>query len=488
MSPFLSLGGTRLFTFMRVSFHSFTTKKANSGALYFYSEASKLLASLDPSVATAVPHDIYSLLQEDGLPSLVRSLEEGDVLVSNIGPYAHLYHYLREAYGRRFSIVRDVRTSSWAGYLLQERLAGPLTRPGDLVLFPSEFCRQYFIRQFPSFINADNTAVCYPMAVSFPHIAREANVGKPRLRVGYIGRFEDDKNFGQVLDAFAMIFRDDRRASLHLAGAIHRSSRFRSVSAIQHYLSSKAVPRDRVQYYGQLAYKDIWKFFGNIDILLFLALSSVESLGRVLLESQHAGVPTVAAHYAAAAEIVPADNLLTPHFSVGRRFDSLGSFSFGTVRLDDVVAAAQRARVGDRRSEAICYQPRTYIEYVLGTRRPDQLKPLSSPTEAFIDAIRLSGDVSGSNSNEVLPLLDQLVQSYRRYNDNRLWPRVVGFTNSLMKPQGHALQRTLRLQRLVLPARRFEAVHAREHCWAAGYFPQVELAADALAQSSVASS
>lgn len=465
---------------MRVSFHCFTTDKANGGALYFYSEATRLLSNLDGSIASPAPHDIHAVL-EAGRPSeITRHLDEGDVLVSNIGPYAHLYHYLREVQGGRFRIVRDVRTSSWAGFLLQEQLAGPLTRPGDLVVFPSEFCRQYFMRRFPTFLNGSNTAVSYPMTSSFPSLARRAHCGTRRSRIGYIGRFEDDKNFGQVLDAFAIIFSKDRCASLHLAGAVNPFSQFNSLRAIKRYLAGKAVPPNKIHYYGQLRYSEIWRFFSEIDVLLFLAVSSVESLGRVMLEGQHAGVPVVAAHYAAAAEVLPVGNLVAANFVSERRFDTLRSFSFGTVKLEDVAAAVECAQVGDRCSEELPYQPTTYLAYVTGSRNPDKPGELSQPTRTFIDAVRLTGDGPVLDANGSLSLLERLFRHYREYTDNRLWPRVRCHAKWLVKPPGHALQRTLHLQRLIAPEGRFEAVHAREHCWAAGYVPQIELASDVL--------
>lgn len=460
---------------MRISYHHYETKKANNGALYFYTEASRLLSELSVEGVSVEPHNFFEIAQLNPaeIASFVRGLGRSDVLVSNVGPYAHLYHYLRERYGGNFRILRDVRTSSWAGYLLQEELAGPLTRPGDLVLFPSEFCRRYFCRHFANHLNASNTAVCYPLTHSFPAIgvATKRNL-QNAPRIGYLGRIGHDKSIRRLIEFFSMVYHDDRKATLHLAGHI---SEIRGLQKIQRQLISLGVPADRLKYHGHMPYTGIWRFFEQIDTFFYPMASSVESFGRVLVEAQHAGVPTVAADYGAAAEILPRGNLLDLDFFTDREFDLSNIFSFGEVRLDHALETMQRSQVGEPLSRAACYQPKTYLDFVLGERQPDALKALSPLTQAFIDAGTIRHDTLYTNNEDLLQVLECLFVSFRHYNNNDFTSRLVRCATAMFGVSPYANRRVLFLNRLLDPEERMIPRHAIEHCSVVGYRPHITL-------------
>jgi glycosyltransferase involved in cell wall biosynthesis len=463
---------------VNISFHSAHTDHARGGALYFYSTISGLLSSLQSPLMRPRPHDFFQLISDPEIERLnwASSLGSADVLVCNVGPYAHLYHYLRERYDGRFRIVRDVRTSSWSGFLLQEALCGPLTRQDDLVIFPSEFCRRYFINAFPTHLNENNTVVSYPLDISFPQpiagVRRSGQKSDP-IRLGYIGRISADKNVDQVLDLFSNLATSTRTPiSLHLAGPFDRTWIHGSLRKIRRRTGSLA---DRIIYYGDLPYRKIWEYFQQIDVLLFPAMSSVESLGRVLLEAQHSGVPVVAADYAAASEVLPESNLVAPILHTNRDFDLLASFSFGRLDLDDMRTAM--LHLGCYETLAPRYHADWYLRAVIDGNREESTLPLSATSRAFIRAIRFIGLPSYS-CPEAMAMCERLVQFYRRYNDNRLWPRLTLAVGSIAQKPLTLSRLGLYAHRLTHPHERLTLGHAREHCLAAGFRPRLRLAAD----------
>lgn len=460
---------------MRIAYHHHAARRASSGAGYFYSDTSRLLAAAGGRVRPQ-PHDLFQLLLDGDREqaAFVRSLDVDDVLVCNAGPYGHLFHALRERHGGRFRIVRDVRTSSWSGYLLQERLCGALARAGDRVLFPSEFCRRYFAHHVPGHTGRGSAAACYPLLAAFPEVAR-APAAAGRLRLGYLGRVSVDKGFGTVLDHFARVWHDDHRATLDVAGAVEGSSPARQRARIAARLAELNVPADRVNYRGHLAYADIWPFLGGLDVLLFPAVSSVESLGRVLLEACHAGVRTVAAAYAAAPEILPAANLMEPVFRFDESLDLIQPFSFGSVAAEGVVQAV-RGSVLDRGvlSDAR-FQAATYMAHVAGEDVPDRPAPLAEPVQRFVNALEIEPGAGVPSADEALRECGLLLSHFRQYFANGLVDRVAAFWGALQRPPAFPHERQLAWHRLAAPQQRLLTSHARAHCAAAAFRPVARL-------------
>ncbi|WDD92408.1 glycosyltransferase family 4 protein [Burkholderia sp. FERM BP-3421] len=470
---------------MRVAFNHYRTQRTSNGALYFYSETSKLLTQAAPAGVHPEPHDVFELLRQDerDLARFVRRLGPDDVVVCNAGPYGHFYHYLRERYDGRFRIIRDIRTSSWGGYHFQEMLAGPLNRPGDLVLFPSEFCRAYFIHHHAASLHAGNTAVSYPLATSFP-ATRPARPRPARgLRIGYLGRVSADKNFAQVLDFLAAVRRDDRAASLQVAGHVEGRSAARAMQVVRRELEARGIPADAVAYHGHLPYQKIWAFFEQIDVFFFPAVSSVESLGRVLLEAQHAGVSTIAGGYAAAPEILPEANLLDIDFRCDTAFDMGQPFSFGSVRLETVAETIRACTPGVPRSRSACYSEQVYLDYVTGEPAPAPAAPVAPRVQAFIRALEIRHDLSVTSGADSLALLGPLLQAFNAYHDNRLSSRLLRLVRATGRSDAYPNQRSLHVHRLLAPGQRLLPSHAREHCAAAGYRPVAVLNGEHLASA-----
>jgi hypothetical protein len=282
------------------------------GAPINYSEVSRLiLATRDLG---PVRHDFQALLAGDGAAALRRLVGPGDTLVCTAGPYAHLYHYWREQSGVDFRIVRDARTTAWSPYLAQEWLAAPLLRDGDVLILPSAFARAFYAHLFPHLAGA-GVAVLYPMAPHLPAPPAAPAVRRDDvLRVGCLGRIADDKN---ILAALALVRRlqATQRVELHLAGAFYpRGTGPGGPAGLAAHADRLGLAAGSVHYHGDLPYAAIWRFLAELDVLYFPAVSSNESFGRVLLEAGRAGVPVIATDYAAAAELVPRENLVPVAF------------------------------------------------------------------------------------------------------------------------------------------------------------------------------
>lgn len=473
---------------MKIAYHKFTTKKSNGGALYYYSEISKILNGLSNEGASIMQHEFRNLISSNPneLNNFVKSLDSEDVVVSNVGPYAHLYLYIRERFGGRFRIIRDVRTSSWSGFLLQEVLARPLTRPGDKILFPSNFCKQYFINLFDDSLYNECSSVCYPLFDSFPKQIPEKKNGQwPGLRMGYIGRISDDKNFSQVLEIFIQKCMDEQsKIELHCAGPVDPASTFKSIRSIKKYLAHRGVSADRFVYKGNLSYSLIWPFFRQIDVMLFPALSSVESLGRVILEAQYAGVPVVSADYAAASEILPPENLVKPVFRMNKSFDMIKPFSFGSISVDHALKSIDRAVPGEVRVTAREYKTETFVKHVLGPSMAIKCKQhnLTRSQKAFITSLDFREIDLRLGYQDALDAAGDLFYAYRAYASNRIYDRAKSLLAALRQRNEYPEQIGLQMARLLFPKEHMKLSNARTHCLAAGFKPRVILRNDIYSQ------
>ncbi|GAA3486472.1 glycosyltransferase [Streptomyces cremeus] len=313
---------------MRLHTHDYQSPDTSGivdGAVLMHREMSHLLARR----GSVVLHDVT-----EG-PGCVAGLGPDDVVYAGSGPYAFLYHHWRERTAGRFRIVREVHTALWSGYWAQEELCAPLVRPGDLALFPTEYTRRLFQRNFAS---AARSAVAYPMLDRLPRRAPRAlpPVGGP-LRIGYLGALSLAKNFDQVLAVFARCHQADDGVSLVCAGKPN-DPRWEA-ARVHDALRRAGVPPSAVRMAGVRPQEELSAFFDAIDVLLFPSTASRETLGRVVLEALAHGVPVVAADVGPAVELLPARNL------VPTVLDTRTSFDMGRVgplgRVDEDVLTAK---------------------------------------------------------------------------------------------------------------------------------------------------
>jgi glycosyltransferase involved in cell wall biosynthesis len=361
-----------------------------------YAEITGLVTAtpaLDPRL-----HDFFALLT-GGESFAPAASGPGDTLLCTAGPWAHLYHYWREVSGGRYRIIRDARTTAWSPYLAQEWLAGPLVRPGDLIIFPSGFARAFYQQLFPH-ITAENSCVLYPLAEHLPPPL--PRVPGEQLRVGYLGRLADDKNVRAVLD-LGRALGAHRDVELHFAGPFYPpGGSIASPGALLAVARAVGMPPGRVHYHGNVPYPRIGTFFARLDVLYFPAVSSNESFGRVLAEAGSAGLPVVATDYAASPELMPAANLVPVRYGTVQDQRLTYPFSFG---VPDTSAAAAAILAGPRaldRSREARYAPATFLQLFSAGRVAAEPFAPSAGVHAFLSGLQVTGlaPLSASESRE----------------------------------------------------------------------------------------
>ncbi len=461
---------------MKLALHFFHSTREKTGGLYYFNAISVIARNMNRGVEV-VGHDFFDLLAAgpDVQRDFVRSLDDDDMVVSNAGPYAAFYHHLRQRHGGTFRILREVQTSSWGGYLLQEALCAPLQRPGDRVVLPSEFARQYFLQLFDGQLQAAQTLVGHPMHADLPSDL-PPRVYSDARRIGYIGRISDDKNFGEVLDAFAALHRDDPAVQLCVAGPFDQSRRFPGWAQVLDYLRHLGVPAEQARYMGALPHSRIWEFFAQVDVFLFPAVASVETLGRVILEATHAGVPVVACRYAAAPELLPAENLVDTDFAEGNWHDPIGVFSFGK---PDKASLRRALDISTQPARGLLDRPQFttgwFEDLLSGARVEDVPVALDPAITEFLDRLEVA-DLPRYDAATAMQLSGALIPRWARYNNQSLFIRLGRALSALTSPGVGRQERMMALARLVRPSERHAIGNARELCRMAGFKPRLRIA------------
>lgn len=361
-------------------------------------------------------HDLNALLADEAAAR--RALTGVDCVIANVGPHAHYYFLLRERLGLGFRIVRDVRTAIWSSYLLQEALCAPLLRPGDRLLVASHYTRALYRRFFPHLTQAQILR-CYPVTVGFPTAPPRRPVHdlvpstlRP-LTLGYLGRLSEDKNFPDLLTLLERLHQAVPGGYRLLAcGDVHSPSC--APDAVAARLASSVGRSDAFVYLPARPHRDIWALLQQMDVKLFPSTSNLETLGRVLIEAGHAGLPVVCGEHAAAAELVPAQALCPVRYRHGVWFDTHHDHALGHI---DVAAMARTLLEGRAAVPACHLDYATHGERLLhiacaniDDRWGDEL-PLAASTQAFVDAVELHLPTAWSRP-QALQLLQRMATAF----------------------------------------------------------------------------
>lgn len=280
-------------------------------------------------------------------------LDENDTVYCNFDPYAYLYFLAREELGRDFRIVRNVQTGPWNGYILQEWLCTPLTRPCDAVLYISDYAKDTFAACMAAASGGVGERVtCYPETLALRQTRSTGPARSPRFAAGYIGRLSEDKGIGVVLEAFRMLHAADRNKRFLIVGKFHdldftpaRQDGIRADAASFGVVFGNPVPHSEVQ-----------NLMADCRCLVFPSTSNVESLGRVILEAGYTGVPVIAARHAGAPDLLAPEALLSPHYVPGLIMPTSTHFAMGRPsavelarRVVDGVPSVPQASIERRR-------------------------------------------------------------------------------------------------------------------------------------------
>ncbi len=314
-------------------------------------------------------------------------LAECDAVYANCGPWAALLYLVREREQLDVRIIREVRTVGWVGYIWQEEVARHLERPGDQRVFPSRYARDLWDAAAPA---VSCSRVYYP-------IVRRTS-GHPRVvarssgTVGFFSVLSQDKGFDYLPGVIA-IMRDgghhiDR---LVLAGARADPALYDRVVT---ELSGMGV---EVDFRGGLPNGEVRSLMAECHCIFFLSVSSIESLGRVIIEASEQSVPVVTTDFGAARDLVCTD------FRIPVEYLSTASGSsdsaFPVARLD-----LQHWQPPAHLSADACYLPSVGDYLADAQKAPDVLfpppaelqtrhRPLAFSIQCPVDGLQLANSL-----------------------------------------------------------------------------------------------
>lgn len=342
----------------------FKPKSTRTGANLYYSYTAQLLSKYNGF------SDFNKFLL------YLKNLKEKDVVVNTLA-YAQLFHYFRERYNLKFRIIRDVQTSLHASYLLQEMLVSDWIRKGDIVLFPSNFTRNLYIKLFKH-INKENSFVCYPILKSFPKLKK----GKKLFKYGYIGKIAPEKNFDSIIDLALRT-----KEKILVAG----ESRY-----------PKTVFPKNIIWLGKI--NEIWDFYNKIEILLFPSTANIESLGRVLLEANQAGIKCITANHGASPELCP--NLLKVKYK--NNIELVHNHALGRINEKEILNM-KNLKLGNNNHYENHEQ--LFLSIINNKAKKQEIKRLNKNVENFIKKSKII--VNTNFSHQKIYILKEIINKIK---------------------------------------------------------------------------
>ena len=328
----------------RVSLHDYRTDPLlpqKDGVNLAHENMAELLRTRPQPGLTVDFHDFNRLIE---VPDYARATLSGvDCVLSNVGPHAHFYFWLRERLGLDFRIVRDVRTAIWSSYLHQEHLCQPYLRATDTLLVASNYTWGIYHEMFPHLARFP-TALCYPLTACFP-ADRPAGRASDRTAngeffIGYLGRLSEDKNFPDIVELLIRLNSDPERSHryrLIACGDVHSPSC--APEATRARIGEMLGAGDWFEYLPARSYDRIWDVLARFDVMIFPSTSNLETLGRVLIEASYAHVPVVSGEHAATPELVAPGGLCRVDDQIGKTFSAHFDHRIGSVDIDAMVDA-----------------------------------------------------------------------------------------------------------------------------------------------------
>lgn len=389
---------------MNITLHDYRTDPAltqKDGVNLAHENIGSLMRTAANEQTEVVFHDFNKLLTDSDYAKEI--LDNADLVISNVGPHAHYYFYLRERYGFNYRILRDVRTAIWSSYLLQEYLCAPLLRPKDLLMVASHYTHALYEKIFPH-LKQSLVFRCYPLTVNFPQVLPPVQVQRPQSSttvLGYVGRLSEDKNFPQIVSALiALNQRGKGHFKLLACGDIHSDSCDPAVIATN--VRQALGEGDFFEYLPARGNHAIWEVYRSVDVLVFPSTSNLETLGRVLIEASYAELPVVCGAHAAAPELVPPASLCGVDYVLEKTFSAHGDHRLGSLDLADMI---------DIIASKAFETPSCFSTYHNDTER--FLRVVSSPTDDLTENSELDDGMNLSDvfaNNSQLNLADTQLQ------------------------------------------------------------------------------
>jgi len=378
---------------MRVTLHDYQTDSSlpqKDGVNLAHENIAALLKTAQADVLEVHFHDFNRLLSDEAYALAV--LGNTDCVISNVGPHAHYYFYLRHHHKLRFRIIRDVRTAIWSSYLLQEHLCKPFLQAEDLLLVASNYTRGLYEKIFPH-LTRFPCFRCYPLTVQFPEVLPRRppkRNGEPMV-LGYIGRLSEDKNFPELVTLIIELNRRyPRQYKLLACGDVHSASC--NPEKIQLRIQSALGEGDYFEYLPSRPHSEIWSVLRRFDVKLFPSTSNLETFGRVIIEASYAGIPVICGAHAAAPELLPAEALCPVDYFTGRTFNTHFDHSLGKVSTHNILQTLSGSLPSPDCHLEFLAHPQKFLELLtLGRDAVARFDPLSlkPAQEEFINTLEL---------------------------------------------------------------------------------------------------
>jgi glycosyltransferase involved in cell wall biosynthesis len=389
------------------------------GVNHAHEEIATLLLRSDHPDLDIKWHDFPRLLADLSYARTV--LSDCDCVISNVGPHAHFYFYLREQLGLNYRIIRDVRTALWSSYLLQESLIAPLCRSVDTLLVATNFTHGIFLKIFPH-LALSKVIRCYPLVAHFPadYQGKVVSLKSDAFAVGYLGRISTDKGFLELLRAVIALNSEpnaSRRYRLLACGSIG-DSQF-SESGIKSLFIQQGVDPSLYTYLGSVGRTQIWERMKLFDLLVFPTVSSLETLGRVILEASYMGLPILASEHAAGTELLERKEcLMEVDYFHEKVFYSHFNHKIGSVSVSSIVNGIKSHSLRPSGCWRLYKDDYIILNHAIHGLLPSSPLVLSAQQSGFIDRLRIDiprhWDRAGS-----LVEIGNLVPVFSVLNDKR---------------------------------------------------------------------
>lgn len=122
-------------------------------------------------------------------------------------------------------------------------------------------------------------------------VPRVETVGKSAMRIGFVGRFVEEKGLPVLLDAFSRFLEKSPGSRLVLVGDSSGVAGGGVLSKIQSRIESLGAA---VELHGRVDEAELWSIYSGLDVLALPSVNRYEAFGMVQIEAMMAGALVVA--------------------------------------------------------------------------------------------------------------------------------------------------------------------------------------------------
>jgi len=384
-----------------------------AGASIYYNEISQILGKEKNSVG--IEFDDL-----DSVTDIVSKIGEKDVLVCNNGLYAWYYYYLRKKLGKKFRIIHDIQTGLFFDGILQQFLIEGFMEDRDCVVFLSEFQRQLYMKIFPEGVRRDNSFVCNPFLM---FVEKNGGINEKKdkkiLRLAWIGRVCDAKNFNSVIDVMIKANRVlGKRVMLNVVG---KADKKYMPSSVRKVLRKENIDPKLYNHIGNGNFVDRKKaleVLQSSDVLLFTSTANYESFGRVIGEAIMLGKKVIATEHGASSEMLEKENLISTKYN-DEEVSLFSANSLGEINVDEVVD--KLIDVGKLKKGDIGFyadHDKKLMRIINNVEKSERKVRLRKSVKNFIEKTRLflNSDIN-VDKNELLEKANKWLCSYLENKD-----------------------------------------------------------------------